>query len=125
MKRNYVGLVAVVVTVIFSSFTTNFGVMYYFLSKGTALDHSQVANYDPPTTTPLSTVGGANTFLAWIAIEDVDNSSAIDATEFSLAYDALDQTSGGNTTLNDDSQGSRPFTVPGVGSGIATMEKKP
>lgn len=123
MKLNRLTFVALIVTVAFSSFTARKGTLYYFQSNG-GTNHTAASSYDPPTATPIGTIGGANNQLAWIAIEDLDFSSAIDAAEFSAAYDALDQTPGGNTTLNDDTEGTRSFTVSSV-TGNAILELKP
>lgn len=119
MKRNLLGLAAVVLAIAVSSFTTKWNtVFYYVYSTGS---HSSAASYQTPTQTAQSQQTG-DAVLAWISLESVN--SQIDANEFSAAFEALDIEEDATNSLNDDFEGSQTFTFNGTSNLEARLEKK-
>lgn len=103
MKRNLLAVSAVVIAIVFSSFSGKRLTDVYFVLKATATaDHTLRTNYDETTTSQSTFLGGAN--LKWIMIRD-DNGT-VSSGEFSTMYDELDRTIPQNTTLTDDTEGT-------------------
>ena len=96
MKRNLLGLLAVVLAVGVSSFTVKRSVNVYFVyNSGT---QSARTSYTE-TQTSQNAISGTD-ILAWERILD-DNGTVTD-TEFSNLFEALDTVNDSSNTLDDD-----------------------
>jgi|ERR1044072_1634561 uncharacterized protein YxeA len=98
MKRNLLGLLAVVLAVSVSSFTVKKAQNVYFIYTSGAQDNR--SNYTE-TQTSQSTVAGTD-ILAWIRI--LDDNGTVTSTEFGNLFEALDVTNDSSNTLNDDDE---------------------
>jgi hypothetical protein len=114
MKRNLLVLSAVVLAIVFSSFTVKTTTDVFFVYNSGS-DHSVRSNYTETTATQSTVFGTAN--LKWIRITDDDG--IVSNPEFSDMYNALDRTVPQNTTLNDDPEG----TVSGISPYVYKLEK--
>jgi hypothetical protein len=114
MKRNLLVLSAVVLAIVFSSFTVKTTTDVFFVYNSGS-NHSVRSNYTETTATQNPVIGSTN--LKWIRITDDDG--IVSGPEFSTMYDALDRTVPQNTTLNDDTEG----TVTGVSPYVYKLEK--
>jgi hypothetical protein len=98
MKRNFLAVVAVLLTLAISSFTVkplNVDV-YCVFDDVNFTDQTDIDHYDQ--TEFIAPVDGADV-LYWIRILD-QNDGVIDQTEFDAAFAALDQ-GGSSSSLND------------------------
>lgn len=102
MKRNLFAACAVIVAIVFSSFSGKRTTEVYFVLKHNSLtNHSLRGNYNETLVAQFSFIGGAK--LKWIMIND-DNGT-VSGPEFTTMYNALDFSVPQNTTLNDDPEG--------------------
>lgn len=119
MKRNLLGVAAVVLAIAVSSFTTKLNTTYYMVYNSGS--QNVMSNYAAPTPDAQDAVLGTD-ILAWISIESVD--SQIDNAEFLAAFTALDESSIQPNNLNDESEKDRTFTYSGTSSLHTVLEKK-
>lgn len=113
MKRNLLGLFAVVLAVAVSSFTVKKTTAVYFQYSGSGA-HDDRSSYSEGTAV-LAPVTGTSV-LAWIKVDD--NNGIVTDPEFDALYSALDRSNPENGSLNDavDTEGT-------VGT-IYQLEKK-
>jgi hypothetical protein len=104
MKRNLLALAAIVMAVIFSSFTIKPLQTVYFVYDGSG-NQADLANYQSPAPTSYpGTVAGSST-LAWFR-GDVADPGDIQLAEFDASFDAIDNQMGGTIagTLDDETE---------------------
>jgi hypothetical protein len=99
MKRNFLSILAIALTIGISSFTVAKTTTFYYnyTASGTGA-HTDINSYASPVTTPLSAQSGDDV-LAWVAITDADNN--VTSTEFTTAVNTLDRSNPKNGSLND------------------------
>jgi hypothetical protein len=97
MKRNVLGLLAVVFAIAVSSFTVNKATNLYFKYNG-GLDQFAIGSYDSPELS-LDRADGSGV-VNWVMIIDQDD-DGITSSEFTDAVTPLDGNTNG--TLNDQS----------------------
>jgi hypothetical protein len=100
MKRNLLGLFAVVLAIAISSFTVKRIVTIYLVYKPGASVQKQLSNYTQTLTLPGTVPGGAA--LNWFSIDD--NNGSITSIEFNTRFDALDVTNAAGDDLLDESE---------------------
>src|SRR6188474_848194 len=103
MKRNLLGLFAVVLAIAVSSFTVRKTTDVYLVYKATATVQKDVTSYDAVLTSPGTITNGFPIKLAWFKIAGDDN-GIITSTEFENGFEALDQTATGSNLLTDETE---------------------
>lgn len=119
MKRNLLGLAAVVLAIAVSSFTAKWNTTFYMVYNSGS--QNVMSNYQTPTTTSQDAVLGDD-ILAWISIQSVD--TQIDNAEFLAAFGALDESTTQPNNLNDEAEKDRTFTYNSTSGLHAVLEKK-
>lgn len=102
MKRNLFAFCAIVMAVIFSSFTIKPLVTSYFIYNGSG-DQDDILNYAAPETTKPA-IDPGSTSLNWLRVDD--NDGIVDQTEFKTGFEALDQVNTTSDVLDDDMEDS-------------------
>lgn len=100
MKKNLLGIFALVLTIAVSSFTVKKVTNRYLVYKGTGLENA-IGNYNSPTTTEPADISGGATILNWFRVVDV-NDNGIDATEFNTAFEQYDVVNDAANSLDDE-----------------------
>lgn len=100
MKRNLLGLFAVVLAIAVSSFTVKRVVTSYLVYKAGASVQKQLSNYNKVLTLPATVPGGSA--LNWFSI--TENDGNITSIEFNTRFDQLDQTDPSGDDLLDESE---------------------
>ena len=100
MKKNLLGIFALVLTIAVSSFTVKKVTNRFLIYKGTG-SQTSISNYNSPTTTEPSDVSGGAVILNWFRVVDLTN-NGIDGTEFQDAFDQYNQVDPSLNTLNDE-----------------------
>lgn len=101
MKRNLLGLAAVLLTIAVSSFTTRVD-YFYFIYSGSGAEKN-INNYADQSAQPSHSYNALSPQkLNWFRIEDVDVSGDIDVSEFNSAFEAYDQVDTGSDLLRDE-----------------------
>lgn len=101
MKRNLLGISAVVVAVALSSFTVKKFVNVYMVFDIFESVEKDVNNYTQQAGSPGTFTNSSPKKLAWFRIAD-SNDGVIDFTEFDTGFEALDVTSTSNNRLSDE-----------------------
>lgn len=101
MKKSILGFAALLVAVVFSSFSVKFAADVYVVYDDSG-DQNDFTNYSQASseTTRL----GSST-LAWFKIPN-DPNGVITSGEFATAFEDIDQVSDNLNTLNDDPEGN-------------------
>ena len=120
MKRNLLGLAAVVIAIGLSSFSAKFGTITYLVYNGGSNPQNDIDSYSPQPGEPAAQSG--TTSLYWISVEDINGVSNIQDSEFDAAFAVLD--SNHNSNLNDESEVTTSYTITGVGTGQTRLEKQ-
>jgi hypothetical protein len=116
MKRNILGLGALLAAVVLSSFSAKFNTIIY-------LDYNSGAQQTPSNYTTKFTEPARpepDAILDWFSIESVNGS--LDAGEFAAAFAALDTNS--DNSLDDQAEGTVTFTYNSTTGLHAELEKK-
>ena len=119
MKRNVLGLAALVLAIAVSSFTVNKNSIIYAVYQDAGAQND-MGNYDIETASPGVMNGTA--VLGWFSVESVD--ASLDVNEFDAAFESSDETSTSSNSLNDESEKTRTFTYSSVSGLQAQLEKK-
>lgn len=100
MKRNLLGLFAVVLAIAVSSFTVKRVVTSYLVFKPSATIQKQLSSYDKVAIQPTTVPGG--TALNWFSI--TEDNGTITIPEFNTRFDQLDQTDPSSDDLLDEAE---------------------
>jgi hypothetical protein len=100
MKRNLLGLFAVVLAIAVSSFTVKRVVTSYLVFKASATIQKQLSSYDKVAIQPATVPGG--TVLNWFSI--TEDNGTITPAEFNTRFDQLDQTNPTGDDLLDETE---------------------
>lgn len=100
MKKNLLGLLALVLAIGVSSFTVKRAINYYLVYDGTNVQTSMSSYAAPTTVQPAHAFTGV-AILNWFRVVDVD-SDGVEASEFAIDFEAFDVQNDASNTLNDE-----------------------
>lgn len=100
MKRNLLGLFAVVLAIAVSSFTARVDTTYYLIYDGTGTQ-KDITNYVTPYETDVPDHITGTGKLNWFKVVDV-SSNGISTTEFNNAFDSYDVVAPSTNLLSDE-----------------------
>jgi hypothetical protein len=121
MKRNFLGLLALVLAIGVSSFTAKFAPLYYLVYSGAGA-HNSMASYAAPTTiAPAPNAGTAQ--LYFVAVEDINGVANIQTAEFNAGFAKIDVATVDNN-LNNEIERTTTYTLPGFPAAQVRLEKK-
>jgi hypothetical protein len=103
MKRNLLGLFAVVLAIAISSFTVSKRANYYVVYKGAPFAQDQIGSYNTPTLSQPATASGT-TVLNWFRIPDTNLDGIISQSELGTEFEVLDVVNDLANTLDDDAE---------------------